>query len=600
MKYSFVIEDKSNGSIVDSSPLNNQIDNSNTNKDTNKALTIANNPNFNPDSTSAKNQDCIQYLEKVKNRNKMSYLIISITFGISSLSDLAVQFFLKDVINLGPAELAQIMSMVMIPWFLKPFFGLITDLLPVCGYRRKFYIIFLGIIDFLCMMSMSFIEKSLTAFVLLLFIHNVCISFQTVLGEAIVVELTKLSKEEDKINGLGESKTKQTSKAKNYVAYFFFAKNLGVLFSSIFKGVLVKHFKLHTVFFMCSFISLLFVISGFILVKFIKAEDTDKNKNNISTNEVSNVNDTIGLLGQASKVEASKTTDTNANNISNLNQNNTTPPSSDESCPAVFFGFLFQKHIIIPIVFIIFFMGTPNYSDALFYYMTEELKFDSIFLGIISLFATIANLLGIVAYRYYFKSKTFRQIVVYGSIISFIVSFSSYLLVIRYNIKIGIPDFLYICCVNIFSTLVNEVVSMPLLSLAAVLSPKDLEGTAYAVFMSAINFGVILSGLLGSFVTSWLGITKTNFSNLPELIIICNFISILPLPLLFCINKSYFDPQPAKQEKLNEDSTFDTDNKVRMDGTGGDAESHHSRVNLEHNRIEVEAKEGEESIIIKN
>ncbi len=92
-------------------------------------------------------------------------------------------------------------------------------------------------------------------------------------------------------------------------------------------------------------------------------------------------------------------------------------------------------------------------------------------------------------------------------------------------------------------SMLGELIAMPLLSLAAVLSPQNLECTSYSVFMSAINFGGIVSNLLGSMLTNLLGITKNDYSNLPELILIANFVSLIPLPFLFCLNKSYFDPQ---------------------------------------------------------
>src|SRR5690349_18978701 len=85
-------------------------------------------------------------LEELKNKkkrdmNKLAYLIISFNQGLSSISELAVSYFFKDQLHLEPARLSQIMSFVAIPWMVKPIFGLITDLLPLCSYRRKVYII---------------------------------------------------------------------------------------------------------------------------------------------------------------------------------------------------------------------------------------------------------------------------------------------------------------------------------------------------------------------------------------------------------------------------------------------------------------------------
>jgi MFS family permease len=532
-KYSFVIEDNAEGlGREETIPYNKQ---------SQEMADIKIYASNNISSSQMKNK-AKEFISKLQQRNKISYLIISITFGISSLSDLAVTYFFKDTLNVQPADLSRLTSISLIPWFLKPFFGLLTDLIPICGYRRKIYIILCGLLDCLCWILMTFINEGIGSFVMLLFMHNCCLSFTTVLGEAIVVELSKISElESEDQNSTNEIKDK-TSNAKNYVSYFFFFKYLGSLFSSLFKGILVKNFALKTVFFISSFIPLLFVLSGIILLEetpYMQAERFRDNEKLLELETQMNVNQKSSSLREIKTVNK------------NLMSTNT------ESCPAQFFGFLCQKHILIPIIFTIIFVGTPSYSDPMFYFFTETLKLDSIDLGIISMFSTLATMGAILLYRFYFKNKSFRSIITYGSFVAFFVSFSAYLLVTRYNIKLGIPDFPFIIFSYSFMSMLGELIAMPLLSLAAVLSPQNLEGTSYSVFMSAINFGGILSNLLGSMLTNMLGITKTDYSNLPELILIANFISLLPLPFLFCLNKSYFDPQVKEcnvqiKENLNQ------------------------------------------------
>lgn len=468
-----------------------------------------------------------EFINKLQKRNRISYLIISITFGISSLSDLAVTYFFKDTLNVQPADMSQLTSISLIPWFLKPFFGLLTDLIPICGYRRKVYIIICGILDCICWILMTFINEGIASFVMLLFMHNCCLSFTTVLGEAIVVELSKFSDLENDNQSSTNQINDKTSNAKNYVSYFFFFKYLGSLFSSLFKGILVKHFALKTVFLISSLIPLLFILSGLILLEetsYLQSGRQIKKENLLKLEQI-NSNKILSSGREKNSVDKNLAT------------------SNSESCPTQFFGFLCQKHIMIPIIFTIIFVGTPSYSDPMFYFFTETLKLDSIDLGFISMFSTLATMGAILIYRFFLKNKSFRSIITYGSFISFFVSFSAYILVIRYNIKLGISDFPFIIFSYSFMSMLGELIAMPLLSLAAVLSPQNLEGTSYSVFMSAINFGGILSNLFGSMLTNFLGITKNDFSNLPELILVANFISLIPLPFLFCLNKSYFDPE---------------------------------------------------------
>jgi hypothetical protein len=47
--------------------------------------------------------------------------------GAMTLSQLAVSFFLKDDLGLSPTEVASMVGITMIPWTIKPLYGLVSD-----------------------------------------------------------------------------------------------------------------------------------------------------------------------------------------------------------------------------------------------------------------------------------------------------------------------------------------------------------------------------------------------------------------------------------------------------------------------------------------
>lgn len=73
---------------------------------------------------------------------------------------------------------------------------------------------------------------------------------------------------------------------------------------------------------------------------------------------------------------------------------------------------------------------------------------------------------------------------------------------------------------------------MPTLVLAARLCPVGVEGTLYASIMSTFNMSAGLSELLGAVLMKLFGITSSNFSHLSALLLTCNLLSLLPLPLI--------------------------------------------------------------------
>ena len=454
------------------------------------------------DQEKQKNQK--EDISRLVSRNKFAYLIISFNQGLSSISELAVSYYFKDTLKIEPAKLSQIMSFIAIPWMIKPLFGLITDLLPICGYRRKIYIILCGLLNIICWTLMSMATVDVYGATTLLLLINLGLSFSTVVGEAIVVELSQLSKDD-------------SSKTKEYVSWFFFCKYVGALFSAYMKGLLIEKMSLKGVFMIASFLPWLLVMSGIVLIENV----TKKN---------SPAAQSYGTLGnQETYVETHAETNP--------------APQAEPNLMKEFCEFMCKKYVIVPTIFIIVFMATPSYNDPFFYFLTDELKFTPRDLGKISFFSTLATLIAIWMYQQFFKTCNFKVMITIGSILSFIFSFCGYILVLRINLKIGISDFFLVLLSNSFLSMLGELILMPMLALAAQLCPKNLEGTVYSLFMSALNFGSILSGLNGSFLTSYLGITSKDYSNLYILILISNLVGLAPLPMLCCIDNSYFQPE---------------------------------------------------------
>ena len=79
--------------------------------------------------------------------------------------------------------------------------------------------------------------------------------------------------------------------------------------------------------------------------------------------------------------------------------------------------------------------------------------------------------------------------------------------------------------------------------------PKNIEGTMYALIMSSLNFGSIVSGQLGSAFTYYMGITEDNFDNLAWLLFITNTIQIIPLALISMIDIEKINKSVEEIEK---------------------------------------------------
>lgn len=74
------------------------------------------------------------------------FIIQNINHGLWIVASLAVKDYFKQYLGLDPGEMATYLSIVHIPWSLKILYGLISDNVPICGTRRKNYLVAMGIV----------------------------------------------------------------------------------------------------------------------------------------------------------------------------------------------------------------------------------------------------------------------------------------------------------------------------------------------------------------------------------------------------------------------------------------------------------------------
>ncbi|ETW01668.1 hypothetical protein H310_06289 [Aphanomyces invadans] len=78
------------------------------------------------------------------------FVVVSMVYfvqGFGSFNGLAVSFLMKVTLHMLPVESQAILTTAAFPWSIKPVFGILSDSLPLCGFRRKSYLIainFLG------------------------------------------------------------------------------------------------------------------------------------------------------------------------------------------------------------------------------------------------------------------------------------------------------------------------------------------------------------------------------------------------------------------------------------------------------------------------
>jgi MFS family permease len=91
----------------------------------------------------------------------------------------------------GADQIAAFMFIVGFPWYTKPLFGLLTDFLPIRGYRRRSYFILASVLSIVGLFAAALLplpEGATTLLVLLLILPSIGIAFTDVVTDAYMVD----------------------------------------------------------------------------------------------------------------------------------------------------------------------------------------------------------------------------------------------------------------------------------------------------------------------------------------------------------------------------------------------------------------------------
>ena len=119
------------------------------------------------------------------------YILFSLIYfgqGIYHLPAQSIELWLKDIMGLGVEKIAYIAAFATIPWTIKPLYGIISDSLPLFGYRRKSYLIISYILIILTSLYIFFFGLTIPTLLLINVLAATCFSFSDVCCDGIMVE----------------------------------------------------------------------------------------------------------------------------------------------------------------------------------------------------------------------------------------------------------------------------------------------------------------------------------------------------------------------------------------------------------------------------
>ncbi|XP_059642785.1 probable folate-biopterin transporter 2 [Cornus florida] len=410
---------------------------------------------------------------------------VVVVYGMSqglggALIRVAMEYYMKDVQKVQPSESQVYSGITNFPWIIKPIWGLLTDVVPVFGHRRRPYFIFAGVLGVISMLFISMHEK----------LHIVLALLSLTAGSAgvAIADVTVDA-------CVAQNSGTHPSLAADIQSLCALSSSLGALVGFFLSGIFVHLIGPKGVF------GLLIIPFGLIL-----------------------------LVGTVLKEPHTPNFDYRQVNQKFL-----------DAAKAMWTTLKFPN-VWRPCVYMYSSIALSlNIHEGMFYWYTDSKagpSFSQEAVGYILSISSVGALLGAILYQNSLKNYPFRDLLFWPQLISGMSGMLDLMLVLRLNLKFGIPDYFFVVIDGSVGQLIGQLKWMPLLVLSSKLCPPGIEGTFFALLMSIDNFGILSSSWGGGFLLHILKVTRTRFDKLWLAILVRNILRVAPLCLLFLVPRS--------------------------------------------------------------
>ncbi len=485
-------------------------------------------------------------------RNELFFMTVYFVQATVGISSIAQFMFTRNELGLSFIELGLLGAIPTIAWCMKPIYGFLTDLVPINGFRRKYYLRIAPIITILSWLYIWKFGFSFSTFAIPLLIANIGLGITDVICDALVVQ----------------NSTKET--AGRFQAICWGSLSIGAIVSSFFSGFLITReiLTIREMFLLTAMIpSITFIFSFFINER--RVEDRTEKKIHEIINPWYIISAFVALVLTVVAV---------------LPQTGLSPSVMSLSILGIWFlwiGAYFShlldrkfttKTIIYVALFLFLWRFTPRFGAPWEDYYLNTLKISPEILGFSGIITYTGWFIGSILFAQIFDKYNLKKLLFWTVLLAAIFELSSLLIAYpQVGEKIGSYQFIKIFSgiitspiyliaygkdfwttsmnqyplinlqysLDIFTGILYMVSFLPLQKLAALSTPKNIEGTNFAVIASIMNMGLVFGSVSGGFIYENIqtGITfgSLHLSGLAITVIIGAISTLVCLPVLLKI-----------------------------------------------------------------
>ncbi|XP_068653620.1 probable folate-biopterin transporter 6 [Aristolochia californica] len=409
-------------------------------------------------------------------------LVYGFSQGFSmSFFKVVTDYYWKDVKKVQPSSVQMFIGLYYIPWIMKPLWGLLTDVFPINGYKRRPYFLLAGILGTTSAFIVSTNSK------LTVVSANIClIGFTTGVAIADVTIDACIAK----------NSIEKPSLATDMQSLCSLCTSVGALLGYSMSGIVVHLFGAQGALGLLTIPPALLILLGFVSYEQKTVHSSDKRK---AFEKVGSA-----MIGICKTIK----------------------------CSQVWKPSLYM-YLSLSLSF--------STHEGQFYWYTDPKAgpaFSEAFLGFIYAIGALASIAGILIYHKVLKDYPFRNLLFFAQLFYAVSGMLDLIFIFRWNLKLGIPDYVFVVMEESCSRIISKIRWMPMVILSSKLCPLGIEGTFFALLMCIDSLGSLTAKSSGGMVLHLFNVTRTDFTNLWLVVFIRNLLRIGTLGLVFLVPKA--------------------------------------------------------------
>lgn len=180
-------------------------------------------------------------------------------------------------------------------------------------------------------------------------------------------------------------------------------------------------------------------------------------------------------------------------------------------------------------------------------------------MGVIYAIGAVASIVGVLIYHKLLREYPFRSLLFYAQLLYVGSGTLDLFFVLRWNLKLGMPDYMFVVLEECCSRVISKVRLMPMLLLSTKLCPLGIEGTFFALLMCIDSLGSLASKTGGGVLLHMFHVTRTDFRNLWLVVLIRNLLRSATLGLIFLVpmakqSDNLLPPEVFKTAEVDEET----------------------------------------------